>query len=139
MPHRNSLAAIWRKTPQRYRMETTMCETCGTHFFPPRNWCPTCRRKSDIKKEIPSGKGTIYSYSILHVPQEGFELEVPYVLAIIELEEGAKLTAQVCDVNFEDLHIGMPVEVTFRRISEGRDGGIIHYAYKFIPITEQSK
>jgi len=139
MPHRRSLAAIWRRIPQRYRMESTMCETCGTHFFPPRTFCPKCRRKGVLKPYKPNGRGRIYSYSIVHVPQAGFELETPYVLAIIELEEGARLTAQVCDVNFSELAIGMPVEVTFRKVSEGRNGGIIHYAYKFIPTTEQNK
>ncbi|MFC2174600.1 Zn-ribbon domain-containing OB-fold protein [archaeon] len=139
MPHRKSLASMWRRAPQRYRMESTMCSSCNTYFFPPRNFCPTCRRKSKIEPYVPSGKGKVYSYSIVHVAQEGFELEVPYVLAIVELKEGAKVTAQVCDVNFDELKIGMPVETTFRRISEGGEKGIIHYAYKFIPTSEQSK
>ncbi|MCK4327569.1 MAG: Zn-ribbon domain-containing OB-fold protein [Candidatus Diapherotrites archaeon] len=139
MPHRKSLASVWRRIPQRYRMESTMCETCGTYFFPPRNFCPTCRRKSKIKHYAAKGTGKVYSYTVIHVPQEGFELEIPYVLAVVELDEGAKLTAQLCDVDLEDLKIGMPVEVTFRRISEGKGGGIIHYAYKFTPISGQNK
>ena len=139
MPHTKSLASMWRRAPQRYRLESTMCGNCDTYFFPPRNFCPTCRRKSDIKPYAASGKGKIYSYSIVHVAQEGFELEVPYVLAIIELDEGAKLTAQLCDVDSEDVRIGLPVEVMFRKVNEAKDGGIIHYAYKFIPTSEQSK
>lgn len=139
MPHRKSLAAIWRKIPQRYRGDSTMCENCGTHFFPPRAFCPKCRRKSKIQPYSPSGKGKIHSYTVVHVAQEGFEREVPYALAIVELEEGAQLTAQICDVDLKDLRIGMPVEVTFRRISEDKHDGIIHYAYKFTPTAGQSK
>ena len=139
MPHRKSLASIWRRMPQRYRLETTMCETCGQYFFPPRNFCPTCRRKSKIKPCKAKGTGTVYSYTIVHVAQQGFEVEVPYILAIVELDEGAKLTAQLCDVDPEDVRIGMPVEVAFRRVSEAKGGGIIHYAYKFTPTGAQNK
>lgn len=139
MPHRKSLASVWRRVPQRYRGESTMCNTCGTHFFPPRYFCPACRRKSDIKEYTASGLGKVYSYTIVHVPQEGFELEVPYILALIDLEEGARLTAQLCDVQPEDVKIGMDVELAFRKVSAEKAGGIIHYAYKFAPIHGQSK
>lgn len=139
MPHRKSLAAIWRKMPQRYRGESTMCLNCGRHFFPPRKFCPYCRRKSKIVPYTISGKGKVESYTIVHVAQEGFERGVPYVMAIIELEEGAKLTAQLCGVEQEDVYIGMPVEMSFRRISEDKDDGIIHYGYKFSPIAVRKK
>ena len=139
MPHRKSLASIWRRIPQRYRGESTMCDSCGTHFFPPRYFCPKCRRKSDIKPYTATGKGTVYTYTIVHVPQQGFEREIPYALAIVELEEGAKITAQLCDVDPEDVKIGMAVEVAFRKVSEDKEDGIIHYAYKFAPIHGQSK
>ena len=80
-----------------------------------------------------SGKGTVYSYTVVHAPPQGFELHRPYLLAIIELEEGPKLTAQIVDCAREDLKIGLPVEMTFRKIREGTEGGIIHYGYKFKP------
>lgn len=131
MPHRKSLSLVWRKYPQRYRLVGTKCLTCGRYFFPPRDFCPHCRRKGKIVKYRMKGTGKIHSYTVVRVPQEGFELETPYILAIVELDEGPKLTAQICDVDPEDVTIGMPVKVTFRRISEDGDSGIINYGYKF--------
>ena len=43
-----SVARFWRKIPQRYNMLGTKCETCGRHFFPPRTFCPDCRRAGKI-------------------------------------------------------------------------------------------
>lgn len=133
MPHRKSLGLVWRRIPQRYRLMGTKCNTCGRHFFPPRRFCPDCRRKGDIVEHRMKGKGRVYSYTNVHVPQQGFELENPYVLAVVELVEGPKLTAQVCDVSPEDVSIGMPVKVVFRKISEDGESGILHYGYKFVP------
>lgn len=133
MPHRKSLGLIWRRLPQRYRLMGTKCTTCGTHFFPPRQWCPTCRRKGKIVEHRMKGKGLVYSYTVVRVPQQGFAMESPYVLAIIELNEGPKLTAQICDISPEEVEIGMPVKAVFRKISEDGNTGIIHYAYKFLP------
>lgn len=131
MPHRKSLSLVWRKYPQRYRLVGTKCLTCGTHFFPPRDFCPKCRRKGEIVEHKMKGIGKIHSYTIVRVPQEGFELETPYILAIVELEEGPKLTTQICDIKLEEVSIGMPVKVTFRRICEDGNSGIINYGYKF--------
>ena len=131
MPHRKSLGLVWRRIPQRYRLMGTKCLTCGTHFFPPRDFCPNCRRKGKIVEHRMKGRGTVYSYTTVRVPQEGFELEAPYILAIIQLQEGPRLTAQLCDVSPEEVYIGMPVKMVFRKITEDGDEGIIHYAYKF--------
>ncbi|MCD4739897.1 Zn-ribbon domain-containing OB-fold protein [archaeon] len=133
MPHRKSLGLVWRRIPQRYRLMGTKCFTCGSHFFPPRPWCPKCRRKGKIEKHKMKGRGKIHSYTIVNVPQQGFDLEVPYILAIIELLEGPKLTAEITNTEPEHVSIGMPVKMVFRKISEDGDSGIIHYGYKFEP------
>lgn len=78
-----------------------------------------------------TGKGKVYSYTLITSPPTGFELEAPYILAIIELEEGAKLTAQVVDGDFEKVKIGSPVKMVFRKIQEDGPEGLIHYGFKF--------
>jgi len=135
MPHRKSLGLVWRRIPQRYRLRGTKCATCGAHFFPPRHWCPSCRRKGDIIEHNMKGLGNVHSYTVVKVPQEGFERESPYILALVELVEGPKLTAQLCDVSPGEVEIGMPVKMTFKRISEEGESGIIHYGYKFEPLS----
>jgi uncharacterized OB-fold protein len=134
MPHRKSLGAIWRRVGQRYRMGGTACENCGRAFFPPRTFCPDCRRKGRIVQKQMSGRGKIHSFTVVHVALEGFEQLVPYILAIIELDEGPRVTGLLCDVAPYDVGIGMPVQAVFRKISEDGDAGIIHYGYKFAKV-----
>jgi uncharacterized protein len=130
MPSEN-LAITWRRLPERYRLSGSVCENCKTGFFPTRKFCPKCRPKGKVTIKQFSGKGTIYSFSELTAGPVGFELEVPYILAIIELEEGPRITAQVVGVNESEVKIGDPVEMVFRKIMEDSPEGIIHYGYKF--------
>lgn len=134
MPHTKSLSSYWRKMPQWYRLEGIKCETCGNFMFPSRSICPVCRREGKLSMHKFKGTGRVYSYTVVHAPPKGFELHRPYIMAIVELDEGPQLTAQIVDCKAEDISIGTPVEMTFRRIRDGTEGGIIHYGYKFKPI-----
>jgi len=60
----------------------------------------------------------------------------PYVLAIVEMEEGCRLTSQVIDVDPAQVKIGMQVEAAFRKLGQEGESGIIHYGYKFRPATQ---
>ena len=80
-----------------------------------------------------SGKGEVVTFTIIHVAPENFEEQVPYPVAIIKLDEGPHLTAQIVDCPVEDVKIGMRVESTFRRIQEDGYTGAIYYGYKFKP------
>ena len=126
-----NIAITWRRIPERYRLDGNKCTTCKTNYFPPRKFCPVCRRKGVIEPMHYSGKGKVYSFSEIFSPPAGFELEAPYVLAIIELEEGPRLTAQVVNCHDADVKIGSPVEMIFRKIKEDGQEGPIHYGYKF--------
>ncbi len=128
---KESIPITWRRIPSRYRLEGTKCENCNKHFFPPRNICPNCRRKGKIKPYVFSGKGKVVSFTTVYVAPEGFERNVPYVLAIIELEEGARVTGEIVDCKEEEVKIGDEVEMVFRKIQQEDPEGIIHYGYKF--------
>lgn len=125
------LALTWRKIPERYNLIGSHCDNCGENFFPIRNICPNCRRKGRMKNAKFAGKGTIYSHTLVTAPPTGFELEAPYAMAIIQLEEGPKVLAQVVDGNYEKVKIGAPVEMVFRKIQEEGKEGLIHYGFKF--------
>ena len=127
---------FWREIPQRYNLIGSQCDSCKKIYFPPRESCPYCRRKSIGKmKELRfSGKGKVVTYSIIHTAPENFEGQAPYPIAIIELEEGPKLTAQIVDCEINDVKIGMKVQSTFRKIQEDGYIGAIHYGYKFKPL-----
>lgn len=122
---------VWRHIQQRYNLIGSKCTNCGRVFFPPRVICPDCRRKGNIEDIKFNGKGKIFTYSIVRSPSSDFKLEAPYAVAIIELEEGAKLTAQIVDSDLDNIKIGDPVEMVFRKISEDGKDGVISYGYKF--------
>ncbi|MFA6490035.1 MAG: Zn-ribbon domain-containing OB-fold protein [Candidatus Micrarchaeia archaeon] len=130
MPSEN-LAITWRRLPERYRMEGSVCENCKTSYFPTRKLCPKCRRKGKISTKRFCGRGKVYSYTEVATGPVGFELESPYVLAIVELEEGPRITAQVVGITEKDIKIGDSVEMIFRKIMEDSAEGLIHYGYKF--------
>jgi uncharacterized protein len=125
------LALHWRLIQPRYNLVGTECKTCGQKFFPPRVICPDCRRKGKIEKFKFSGEGEIYTYSIVRAAPTGFEYQKPYAVAIIQLKEGSKCTAQIVDCKPEDVRIGDKVELVFRKIIADDESGIIRYGYKF--------
>lgn len=127
---------FWREIPQRYNLIGNQCGVCDRIYFPPRESCPYCRRKSinKMKNTKLSGKGTIVTYTIIHVAPEQFEGQAPYPIAIIQLDEGPRITAQIVDCNIDDVKIGMKLQSTFRKIQEDGYIGAIYYGYKFKPI-----
>ncbi len=136
-----AIPRFWREIDSRYNLVGTKCGNCGDVDFPPRAVCPKCGRRSVGKmKRLPlSGHGTVVSYTVVHDAPKGFEAVTPYVLAIVELEEGARLTTQIIDCTPEDVGMGMPVEAAFRKLGQEGDSGIIYYGYKFQPAGRASE
>ena len=128
-----SVARFWRKIPQRYNMLGTKCETCGKHFFPPRTFCPDCRRAGKIVDYKFVGRGTIVTYSVIHTASEQYEALTPYVIAIVKLDEGPQITTQIV-CRPDQVKIGMKVKSVFRKIATDGESGIIHYGTKFVPV-----
>ncbi len=127
------VAQVWRRIRSMYRIEGNKCVTCDTHFFPPRPVCPKCRRKGNLENYTFKGLGSIYTFSIVRQAPDDFKRQMPYVIAQIELDEGTRLTAQIVNIDPEDVEIGMRVRACFRKIKEFGHGGIIVYGYKFEP------
>jgi uncharacterized protein len=97
------------------RLAIQRCPECGQTVFFPRTVCPRCRRGSPEWIDA-AGTGTLYSFSVVArsaIP--GYADEVPYVVALVELDEGVRLMANVVNAAPEDVRIGMPVRVTFER------------------------
>jgi uncharacterized OB-fold protein len=80
------------------------------------------------------GEGEVLTFSVVQEPRRGFELQVPYVLAMIRLDEGPVLLGQVVDCAPGDVKIGTRVRSVFRKIGEEGKAGVIHYGYKFAPL-----
>lgn len=123
---------FWREIPYRYELIGTRCSNCDEAFFPPRGICPNCRGSGDVDSLNLSGRGEIVTYTVVRVPPEGFEKEAPYVVAIVKLEEGPRITSQIVDCDPDEVKIGSRVKSVFRKVDEDGPAGIIHYGYKFI-------
>ena len=130
------LARNWRLREERYQLIGNRCLNCGTKFFPPRQVCSECRH-TEFEPFQFSGNGELYSFTTLRAAPEGFENQLPYSVGLIKLDEGPMVEAQLTDVNAEDLHIGLRVEMVTRKIREEGEAGLIIYGYKFRPTTEK--
>jgi len=100
-----------------HELQIQKCRICGTHYFYPRDFCPSCF-SFDVEWVRASGRGTVYSFTICHRGAPGFERDVPYNLAIIELEEGARMMSNLVECAESDLKVGMAVEVVFDDVTE---------------------
>jgi uncharacterized OB-fold protein len=125
-------ARHWREIPQRYRYEAAKCTGCGKVFFPPRQVCSACRGREFVATKL-ADHGAVETFTVIHVAPTGFADQVPYAVAIVELEDGVKVTAQVVDTDLDSLEIGDPVHLEFRRIQQDGESGVICYGYKFVP------
>jgi uncharacterized OB-fold protein len=106
------------------------CNTCGAKLFPPRDVCPECSKPA-YEPYTFSGNGKVYSYSTVYQAPAGYEEFVPYTVALVELDEGPLVTAQLTDVEQDEIEIGMPVEMVTRKLREEGEDGLIVYGYKF--------
>lgn len=122
---------VWRNYPERYNLLGNYCENCGSAYFPARPVCPKCRRKGRLAVQEMPGAGKIVSFTEVFVAPEGFENEAPYFLALIELENGAKILSQIVDSKKEKVRIGARVQKCFRKIADNDKEGAIAYGYKF--------
>lgn len=98
----------------RHELWLPRCLDCGCLHFYPRAYCPHCS-SADIAWEQVSGRATLESFVINHIPAPGYEDEAPYSIALVMLAEGIRLMCNIVDVEQtpEALSIGMALEVTF--------------------------
>jgi len=126
-----SIPIHWRRFDERYRLNGNFCENCSTPYFPARPICPKCRRRGKLVERQMPFTGKIYSCTKVLVGPKGFEFETPYHLAIIELDNKAKILAQVVDSDEAKVKIGAKVKKVFRKIADNDLEGVIAYGYKF--------
>jgi uncharacterized OB-fold protein len=94
------------------------CTACGTHRFYPRALCSSCHDPSHDWVRV-AGRGTIYSFTVVRrAPSAGFASLVPYVVAIVALEEGPHLLTRIVGIAPEAVTIGMRVSVQFERLND---------------------
>ncbi|MEX0761577.1 MAG: Zn-ribbon domain-containing OB-fold protein [Dehalococcoidia bacterium] len=96
------------------------CESCHSTQFYPRRFCTACGSR-DVGWLRATGRGTLYTFTIVHrPPHPGFADDLPYIAAIVELEEGPRVPTNVVGVDPapENLEIGMPVRAVFEKATD---------------------
>ena len=128
-------AKSWRAYPQTYRLEAARCTKCGKVSFPPRLVCPKCHSREFQRFNMkPTGK--VVTHTVIRTPSDEFSGEAPFAVGVIEIDDGARLTTQIVDVPFEEIKIGMPVKLEFRRLYSDGEAGAIHYGHKAVPLRK---
>ena len=94
------------------------CTDCGSHIFYPRIACPDCF-SDNVDWVEASGKGTVYAYTVVenNCPS-AFVQKVPYVVAVVKLEEGVQLLTNIVDCDPYQVRCDMPVRVTFEKLDD---------------------
>ena len=127
----------WRLQEQRYKLVGETCDSCGTKLFPPRDVCLECEAPAQELYTF-TGLGEVFSYTTIYDAPAGFEHNTPYTIALVKLDEGPIVTAQLTDVDKEEVHIGMPVEMVTRKLRTDGPEGMIVYGYKFRPAVRET-
>ncbi|MCM3920800.1 Zn-ribbon domain-containing OB-fold protein [Frankia sp. AiPs1] len=94
------------------------CSSCGRAHHYPRPFCPFCWSE-EVSWEDASGQATLYTYSTVFVNDlHPFAERIPYVAALVDLAEGPRVMTNIIDADPADLHIGMPLTVAYRELTD---------------------
>jgi len=100
------------------KLKIQSCKNCGHKRFPPTFYCPKCN--SPEHEWIDSrGHGRVFSWIVVRhpVPREVYAADVPYVVALIELDEGVRIASNIVGIEPEKVAADMPVRVIFKPVT----------------------
>lgn len=136
----HEIAQQWRLKDQRYSLIGERCPHCDNKIFPPRDICNNCGEKAKELYQF-SGKGEVYSSTVIYEAPSGYESFAPYQVALVKLDEGSMVTARLTDLPDPTklVEIGTRVVMVTRKIKEDGEEGLFTYGYMFrLPIGASS-
>ena len=102
---------------KKHELSLQRCGTCGSFRFPPAPVCPECTALGGDWTKL-TGRGTIFSFVVFHRAfHKSFEKDVPYAVALVELEEGPRLVTNIVGVAPDQIRCDMPVELVFEDVT----------------------
>lgn len=119
LPKSDPLTKPFWDSLDRGAMEVQRCEACASFVFYPRALCPGCGSR-DLSWTPVSGRGRLHAFTVVHRPTNAaFKGDTPYVVALVELEEGCRMMSNLISVEADPAHvtIGMPVEIVYDRVT----------------------
>ena len=124
----------WREFPQTYRLEAARCK-CGKVFFPPRLVCSECGGREFEEFQM-RRTGKVLTHTVIRTPGDEFSGEAPFAVGVIEMDDGGRMTTQIVDCDFDEIKIGLPVKLEFRRSYSEGHSGVINYGHKAVPVRD---
>ena len=113
LPHPAPESVPFWQAAHQHRLEIQRCKACGQYWFPPALSCPHCQATDFVWQPV-SGRGKVFSFVTYHrVYHPGFAKDVPYVVALVELDEGPRLLTNIVGVAPDKVACEMPVKVVF--------------------------
>lgn len=120
-------AAFWAATADG-RFQLQRCNECDTVLWFPRRHCPSCWTEN-VSTFDASGKGVIYSFTIIRKGAMAYKDAGPFVVAYVELAEGPRIMTNIVECDVETVAVGMPVEVVWHDTGQG------NALYRFRPVA----
>jgi uncharacterized OB-fold protein len=118
LPQPTDLSLPYWEAAARGQLMVQQCAACGCRQFYPRAYCIACMSE-DIRWTACKGGGTIYTYTInQRAANAAMKDKVPYAVAVIDLDEGVRMLANIVDSPLEEIAIGKRVQVKFEKVSE---------------------
>lgn len=125
-----SAPALFREVDKNLRLHGVKCDSCGAVQYPPQRICAKCRKKDQFHPvRLSDKKGKVFSFSMDHVSSM---IDSPAVIAVIDFDGGGRMECLVTDRVVKDIHIGMEVEMTFRKLFQRED--VVNYFWKAKPV-----
>ena len=132
---RKLVAENWRLEQARYKMLGSHCSGCDGYHFPMKQLCLKCKTDENLKEYAFKGTGKLVEWTRIYEAARGFEGVAPYYYAIIELDEGIRVSTQLTSVFDETiLEPGKPIKMVFRRLFQDGKEGLLTYGFKAEPV-----
>lgn len=118
LPRPTELSRPYWDAARRHELKVQRCTRCGLHIFYPRFNCTRCGAR-ELEWIRASGTGSVYTYTVARRPTHAaFADRVPYVIAVVELDEGPRMTTNIVGCAPDDVRIGMRVEASFEDVND---------------------
>ncbi len=118
LPVRTDENAPYWDSARRHALEMQRCGNCGRFRYPVALFCPRCL-SPEYEWQPVSGKAVVYSFIVVHQRYDpSFAEDLPYNVAVVELDEGPRLVTNLVNVKNDDIRVGMPVTVTYEDITD---------------------
>ena len=118
VPGTTPLTEPYWQAAKEHKLVLQRCTPCGYVWHPPLPRCPRCHSQA-LEWQPASGRGKVYSYTtVYHATHAAMTEKVPYIVALVQLEEGPRVLTNLRNCTEEDARVDMPVSLLFEELTD---------------------